>query len=153
MATQSNKPAGKTPLMDYQRFAQHLICLLGSDAAVRITVPGFMLLSVEDIGRSGEGNRLVSLCHYGEQNGDLMRDPDIVFMFHEHGGDTFAEPVSFRNDYMAICQEVYNYDDNGKRTHVKPSLKRELKDFASTWFKNLRAQGFFSADAKREVLS
>ena len=153
MATQSNKPAGKTPLTDYQRFAQHLTCLLGGANAVRITVPGFMPLSVEDIGRSGEGNRLVSLCHYGEQNGDMMRDPDIVFMFHDLPDGQAAEPVSFRNDYMAICQEVYNYDDNGKRTHMKPALKRELKAFCRTWFNNIRAQGFFSPEAKREILS
>lgn len=136
----------------YQEFAKKLLQLLGNDTAVRLTVPGFMPLSVEDIGPSGEGNRLVSLCHYGEQNGDLMRDPDIVFMFHEHGGETFAEPVSFRNDYMALCQEVYNYDDAGKRTHVNPALKAELKSFSRTWFRNLKQQGFFGAEAKREIL-
>mgnify|MGYP001600274255 CR=1 FL=1 len=140
-------------LKTYQQFAKQLLALLGDATAVRITVPGYMPLSVEDIGPSGEGMRLVSLCHYGEQNGDMMRDPDIVFMFHDHSGESFAEPVSFRNDYMAICQEVYNYDDSGKRTHVKPSLKRELKAFSRTWFKNLRDQGFFSSEAKREILA
>lgn len=130
-------------LKTYQHFAKQLLALLGDATAVRITVPGYMPLSVEDIGPSGEGNRLVSLCHYGEQNGDMMRDPDIVFMFHNLHDGPAAEPVSFRNDYMAICQEVYNYDDAGKRTHVKPALKRELKDFSRTWFKNLRDQGFF----------
>ncbi|MBI4031645.1 MAG: ParB N-terminal domain-containing protein [Proteobacteria bacterium] len=49
----------------------------------------------------------------------------IVFMFHEHAGEAFAEPVSFRNDYLAICQEVYKYDDAGKRTHLVPRLKRD----------------------------
>lgn len=136
----------------YQSFAQNLLQLLGGATAVRITVPGYMPLSVEDIGPDGEGRRLVSLCHYGEQNGDLMRDPAAVFMFHEHGGETFAEPVSFRNDYMALCQEVYKYDEDGKRTHVIPRLKRELKEFTRTWFENLREQGFFGPDAKRECL-
>lgn len=137
----------------YQSFAKNLLQLLGSDTAVRLTVPGFMPLSVEDIGPSGEGNRLVSLCHYGEQNGDLMRDPDMVFMFHDHPDGAAAEPVSFRNDYLAVCQEVYKYDEQGKRTHVVTRLKRELKDFSRTWFKNLHDQGFFSPEAKREILS
>ena len=137
----------------YQTFAQNLIDLLGGATAVRITVPGFMPLSVEEIGPGGEGSRLVSLCHYGEQNGDLMRDPDIVFMFHLLPDGLAAEPVSFRNDYMDTCQDVYMYDDAGKRTHVKPALKRELKDFSRTWFKNLRGQGFFSPEAKREILA
>lgn len=60
--------------------------------------------------------------------------------------------MSFRNDYLAICQEVYKYDDSGKRTHVVPSLKRELRDFATTWFANLKEQGFFTLEARREIL-
>jgi hypothetical protein len=24
-------------------------------------------------------NTMVSMCHYGEQNGDLMKDPDVLF--------------------------------------------------------------------------
>jgi hypothetical protein len=82
-----------------------------------------------------------------------MRDPDIVFMFHEMNGLAFAEPVSFRNDYMGVMQEVYEYSDAGVRTGVRPKLKRELKSFARTWFENLRQQGFFGPEAKREVLS
>ena len=45
-----------------------------TDTAVRLTVWGFMPLSVEDIRLSGDGKPLISICHYGEQNGDLMRD-------------------------------------------------------------------------------
>ncbi|HAN90648.1 MAG TPA: hypothetical protein DCQ33_01025 [Nitrospira sp.] len=137
----------------YQSFAKNLLQLLDSDSAVRLTVPSFMPLSIEDIGKSGDGNRLVSLCHYGEQNGDLMRDPDIVFMFHELPDGLAAEPVSFRNDYMGLCQEVYRYDDAGKRTHVVPRLKRELQEFSITWFRNLHQQGFFSPEVRRDILS
>ena len=137
----------------YQSFAKNLLQLLDSDSAVRLTVPSFMPLSIEDIGKSGDGNRLVSLCHYGEQNGDLMRDPDIVFMFHALPDGLAAEPVSFRNDYMGLCQEVYRYDDDGKRTHVVPRLKRELQEFSITWFRNLHQQGFFSPDVQRDILS
>jgi hypothetical protein len=137
----------------YQSFAKNLLQLLGTNSAVRLTVPGFMPLSIEDIGKSGEGNRLVSLCHYGEQNGDLMRDPDIVFMFHDLPDGPAAEPVSFRNDYMGLCQEVYRYNADGNRTHLVPRLKRELKSFSITWFRNLHQQGFLSPDARRDILS
>jgi hypothetical protein len=137
----------------YKSFALRLLELLGNDNAVRLTVDGYMPLSIEDIGRAGEGQRLVSLCHYGKQNGDLMRDPDVVFMFHEMNGLTFAEPVSFRNDYMGVLQEVYEYSDTGVRRGVRPKLKRELKSFARTWFENLRQQGFFGPEARRDVLS
>ena len=137
----------------YQEFAKYLDQLLGGVHAVRIAVSGYMPLSVEEIGSSGDGYRLVSLCHYGEQNGDLMRDPDIVFLFHNVPDGAAAEPVSFRNDYLGLSQEVYRYDETGRRTHVVPSLKQELKDFAESWFTNLKDQGFFASTAVREILS
>ena len=137
----------------YQAFAMDLNHLLNGARAVRITVPGYMPLSVEEIGSSGDGNRLVSLCQYGKQNGDLMRDPDIVFLFHNVSDGAAAEPVSFRNDYLGIVQEVYRYDETGRRTHVVPSLKQELKEFAESWFANLKDQGFFAPTAVREILS
>ncbi len=51
----------------YQEFAKYLDQLLGGVHAVRIAVFGYMPLSVEEIGFSGDGDRLVSLCQYGEQ--------------------------------------------------------------------------------------
>ena len=137
----------------YQHFATVLAQLLGTDTAVRIRVDGYMPLSIEAIGTSADGNRLISLCHYGEQNGDLMRDPEMVFELFTHGEASAAEPLSFQNDYMGLFQEVYRYDDAGKKTHVKTRLKAELKSFARTWFKNLKEQGFVSPEAKREILS
>ncbi|TKB90464.1 MAG: hypothetical protein E8D40_12005 [Nitrospira sp.] len=136
----------------YRECAKFLNELLADARAVRITVPGYMPLSVEEIGSSGDGQRLVSLCHYGEQNGDLMRDPDIVFLFHNLPDGLAAEPVSFRNDYLGIVQNVYRYDEAGRRTHVVVSLKQDLEEFARDWFATLRDQGFFSATAVREIL-
>jgi hypothetical protein len=137
----------------YQEFAKYLDQLLGGVHAVRIAVSGYMPLSVEEIGSSGDGYRLVSLCQYGEQNGDLMRDPDMVFLVYNFPDGAAAEPVSFRNDYLGILQEVYRYDETGRRTHVVPSLKQELKEFASDWFVTLREQGFFDPTAVRKILS
>ena len=135
----------------YQHFATVLTDLLGTDTAVRLTVSGFMPLSVEDIGQSADGNRLISICHYGEQHGDLMRDPDMVF--EVHSTTAAAEPLSFQNDYMGVFHEVYRYDDAGKKTHVNTRLKAELKSFARTWFTNLKDQGFLNDTAIRERLT
>ena len=136
-----------------RHFATVLTELLGSDTAVRLTVTGYMPLSVEAIGKSAEGNRLVSICHYGEQNGDLMRDPDMVFEIHTYATPHMAEPLSFRNDYMGTIQEVYRYDDSGKKTHLNARLKRELDSFTRTWFTNLEEQGFLSDTVTRDRLS
>lgn len=46
----------------YQAFATDLNQLLNGARAVRILVPGYMPLSVEIIGVSQDGHRLVSFC-------------------------------------------------------------------------------------------
>ncbi len=136
----------------YLEYAKLLNELLAGARAVRITVPEYLPLSVEEIGISQDGHRLVSLCQYGEQNGDLMRDCDLVFMVTDLPDGAAAEPVSFRNDYLGIVQDVYRYDETGRRTHVVSSLKQELKEFAQNWFGVLREQGFFAPIAVREIL-
>ena len=137
----------------YQHFASVLTQLLGNETAVRLTVNGYMPLSVEHIGQSDEGNRLIAISHYGEQHGDLMRDPDMVFAIHTSAAPDMAEPLSFRNDYLGLMQEVYRYNDSGKKTHVNARLKQELTSFARTWFTNLKDQGFLSDTAIRERLT
>ena len=137
----------------YQHFATVLAQLLGTDTAIRLTVGGYMPLSVEDIGQSADGNRLIAICHYGEQNGDLMRDPDMVFEIYASPAPATAEPLSFRNDYMGLLQEVYSYDDDGKKTAVNPKLKQDLKSFGIMWFQNLKEQGFLGETAIRERLT
>ncbi len=137
----------------YLECAKLLDELLAGARAVRITVRGYLPLSIEEIGTSGDGHRLVSLCQYGEQNGDLMRDCDLVFMVTDLSDGAAAEPVSFRNDYLGLSQEVYRYDEAGRRTHVVSSLKQDLKEFARAWFATLREQGFFASTAVREILS
>ena len=137
----------------YVECAKLLDELLAGARAVRITVRGYLPLSVEEIGTSRDGHRLVSLCQYGEQNGDLMRDCDLVFMVTDLPDGVAAEPVSFRNDYLGLSQEVYRYDETGRRTHVVSSLKQDLKEFARAWFVTLRDQGFFAPTEVREILS
>ena len=143
----------KTDMNNYEYIAQKLLQLLGPNMAIRITVAGYMPLSIEDIGHSPDGFRQISLCHYGEQNGDMMRDPDVVYVLQEIDGATIAEPVSFRNDYLGVYQEAYDYNGEGRRMRVNSRLKRELLSFSLTWLCNLKDQGFFDNDARRDRLA
>lgn len=134
----------------YERFQRNLTRLLGEDTAVRIQSKGYMPLSIERIGRSAEGREQIAISHTYVQNGDLMRDPEIVFEIVPGLG---AEPISFLNDGLGRRQEVYVYNPQGRRTHIRPQLQRQLRSFSSTWFRNLREQGFFAKDALRERLA
>ena len=133
----------------FTHFSETLDRLLSGARCVRISVEGYMTLVVEEVGPSPDGRRLVAIAHTGVQNGDVMHDPEVVFEIHALG----AEPISFRNDYAGAYDEVYAYDASGRRTGVYPKRRAELVSFARMWFRNLRAQGFLSERAQREVLA
>jgi hypothetical protein len=127
----------------------------GTGQAIKVESPGFMALCIECIGPSphGEGLVQISVAHYGEQNGDAMRDPDMVFDVWadpncEHKAfrwDTGTwRPVSYRNDYVGVHQEAVFLDDQG-RVMVRPRLLRDLKGFARQWDRNIKEQGFVEA--------
>ncbi len=101
----------------------------------KIDTSSFVPVSVELVGKiPGYGN-VISVAHYGEQNGDLMADPEMTFVIVQ--GDYY--PISFRNDYLGINQEVFRFKD-GKPTHIKSELQSDLTTFANTWMKNIQGQ-------------
>jgi len=62
----------------------HLLRRLDGKEHLQLTSDGFMTLTMECIEENistpfGIG-KLYSLCHYYEQNGDLMRDPEMCFI-------------------------------------------------------------------------
>jgi len=136
-------------MKSFTQFSETIDRLLGGARCVRITVDGYMPLVAEEIGPSAEGCQLVALAHTGVQNGDVMHDPEIVFEFHALG----AEPISFRNDYVGVHDEVYAYDDAGRRRGVYAKRHAALVSFTRVWFRNIRAQGFLGEAARREIIA
>jgi hypothetical protein len=95
----------------------------------------FMAACVEIIGRTGLGP-LVSVAHYYEQNGDLMRDPDVVFVI---GADQHVYPISYRQDGLGIDQEAAYMEDG--QWKVKAKMQADICDFCNdTWFPNINEQ-------------
>lgn len=62
----------------------------------------------------------ITLCHYGELNGDLMADPEVIFKYT----DTDAKAVYFRNDYMGY------------------EKWEDCTNFAEVWLQNIKDQGY-----------
>lgn len=104
----------------------------------RFTAPGFMPLVVEQLYTDRKGRTVYSLTHYGEQNGDAMRDPDMELAV-DHDAQT-VEPLTFRNDYLGVFQEVY-IERDGQRLY-SPRLRSQLDDFLRQWLKNIEMQGY-----------
>jgi hypothetical protein len=110
----------------------------------KIENPPYMALVIEDIQELGpHGFPVISVAHYGEQNGDLMRDPEMLFEISKHGEQTVLTPHYWRNDYVGI--EQYSATIGDGRLAVNQKLQREHAEFAEMWDRNLRSQGFLQA--------
>lgn len=108
---------------------------------LRMEAGGYMPLAVEIID-GGDGWRDVSLCHYGEANGDAMRDPEMIFrIFAAKGGaKAMAWPTEYRNDWVGARTVAVEWYDGGRYGVRHRTLSSHLS-FAKTWLRNLRAQG------------
>src|SRR5882724_7622085 len=106
----------------------------------------WMRLVIEVLPERGpDGHVVVSVAHYGEQNGDPMRDPEMLFeVIEEESGQPGFWPLYFRNDYAAVEQWSRRRDETGS-LRCLPRLSRDLEQFAEMWDQNLRAQGFLEA--------
>ena len=91
----------------------------------------FMPLVIEIIEES-----VISLCHYGEQNGDLMRDPEMLF-YKDSNGDYI--PYYFRNDYVGYEEYVGEVFDN-KFSIFDGCRQFQQARFADTWMLNIKYQ-------------
>jgi len=93
---------------------------LGINDSVTINAEGVEELTIERV-----GDTKISVAHYYTQNGDLMRDPEIVF------------DVDANRGWMAVeyTHDPFTYDSN---ENGLPEAQR----FSIQWNKNLRKQGF-----------
>ena len=110
---------------------------------LKIDNPPFMQLVIEAMDESGPcGLPAVSVAHYGEQNGDAMRDPEMCFELGLAGGPHLSA-FYYRNDYAGIEQWSRFIRDGMYAFHTE--LHREHERFAALWDKNLKAQRFAEA--------
>jgi hypothetical protein len=111
---------------------------------IRLEVPVFMRLVIEHIGDGPRGGEVVSVAHHGEQNGDLMRDPEIVF---EVVAGTW-HPVSIQQDYVGSYREAVSIEEDG-RVFIRTAEERDIQAFARVWDRNRKHQGFVDAAQAR----
>jgi hypothetical protein len=110
---------------------------------LRIENPPFMTLVIEATDESGPcGLPVVSVAHYGEQNGDVMRDPEMCFELGLAMGP-HLNPFYYRNDYVGV-EQWSRFVTEGQYA-CRLQLHAEHERFAKLWDKNLREQGFAEA--------
>ena len=127
-----------------------------ADAAYRkITSEGYITLTVEMVARCkvcGLDALDYSFCHYGELNGDLMRDPEMLFLvLVDKEGVWHVYPHYYRNDYVfGVEKESLVYRDGELR--VYPAMQKDQAEFAAMWLGNLKDQGFVDNAARQPVI-
>lgn len=94
--------------------------------------PAYMPVVIEKVGRLHSYGEVISIAHYGQQNGDPMADPDMEFVIV--CGDYY--PISYRNDYLCQRQDVFTLDSEGKPERINKILQEHLTSFANHWLKN-----------------
>ena len=116
--------------------------------SLKIENPPYMALVIEATDESGPcGLPAISVCHYGEQNGDRMRDPEMCFELGLAGG-VHLNAFYWRNDYVAIEQWSRFIKDGHYCYHAQ--LHEQHERFAQQWDNNLRLQGFAEAFARQQ---
>ena len=107
----------------------------------------YMALVIEGLDESGPmGLPAISIAHYGEQNGDAMRDPEMCFELGN--AEMRLDPFYYRNDYMGVEQ----WSRNIVRDHYVQlvELHKQHERFAKIWDNNLRLQGFAEAFERQQ---
>ena len=111
--------------------------------SLKIENQPYMSLVIEAMDESGPcGLPAISVAHYGEQNGDLMRDPEMCFELGLAGG-AHLNPFYWRNDYMGV--EQWSRFITGTDYAFHRELFQQHVSFAKVWDRNLRSQGFTEA--------
>lgn len=91
--------------------------------------------------------QLYSLAHYYEQNGDLMHDPEMVFIVVDNRKDEKdydsigIYPQLFQQDTLGVYEKSVCIENNSVTTY-KPAWQEAHATFKNQWLRNIQQQGF-----------
>ena len=119
-----------------RKAAEILRALLALQTAIIDNTHGvYMSVHIEIIDRTDKYT-YISLAHYGRQNGDAMRDPEMIIALHKES-QQFV-PYYYRNDYMGIEQYSIRWTDEGILLNRR--LQADHTTFANQWLRNIAIQ-------------
>ena len=109
---------------------------------LKIENPPYMALVIEAMPEPGPlGLPALSVAHYGEQNGDLMRDPEMCFEWSK-------PPLCGLSSSLLLAQRLRWASSSvrairtGRITSSCPTSTDEHEQFAALWDRNLRDRAF-----------
>ena len=116
---------------------------------LKIENPPYMALVIELPTSQGPcGLPAISVCHYGEQNGDLMRDPEMCFELGFAEGRTLESLLL--PERLSRHRAVVTLHPRWKLRVPHRACTNEHERFAKLWDNNLRLQGFAEAFERQQ---
>src|SRR5437870_1283625 len=108
--------------------------------------PPYMRLAVECLSDAGPHRHIISVTHWGEQNGAAMRDPDMTFfVIADPALKTWEfRPLTFRNDYApdpatdGCVDREFAVIEDGIFQITNRSQYADAREFTLLWDKNIR---------------
>ena len=97
----------------------------------------FMPVSVEIIFEN-EKYLQISIAHYFEQNGDLMADPEMIFISVKSNGSFI--PCYYKQDGILLSEEESVKFENGEIKAYREAMQESHCHFANIWMKNIKHQ-------------
>ena len=88
-----------------------------------------------------------SLSHSYLQNGDLMRDPEMVFILVDNRSDEKdfhgigIYPQMYQQDNLGLYEESVTIENGQIKSFIK-TWQHSHCNFANLWLKNIKQQGF-----------
>ena len=129
-----------------------LMEMMNGNEHLKITNEPFMPLTIEKVGEDiitpmGVGCAY-SLCHYYEQHGDLVQDPEMCFLIWfdrmeqtEGLPKVTIAPFMFQQGNLGIYQENIEFS-NQIMGQVHTDMQTDHAEFADMWLGNIHLQGY-----------
>ena len=93
----------------------------------------FMPVVVEQVGENQ-----ISIAHYYEQNGDLMADPEIVFLKKEYSYGVEYYPIYERMSGLGSDVELVIFEN--RKPKMISNLQKGAASFCTTWMRTITMQ-------------
>ena len=102
-------------------------------AKIDNTNGAFMPVVIEQVGENQ-----ISIAHYYEQNGDLMADPEIVFLKKEYSYGVEYYPIYER--MSGLCSDVELVIFENRKPKMISNLQKQTASFCTTWMRTIAMQ-------------
>ena len=133
----------KQVLVDILRIKGKTLADLKRSGAMKVKNGGYMDLNVDYLGKEC-GLDKYAVAHNYIQEGDVMKDPDMMFYDLEFENDFWAS--SFEQDNPPISQFSMVCENGQLQKNDK--LQKQHQSFSKQWARNLKQQGFTEVSPK-----